>query len=334
MPKVSVIVPVYKTEKYINRCIDSILSQTFSDIEVILVDDGSPDNCPKICDEYATKDSRVKVIHQKNSGVSSARNAGLKVCCGEYLLFVDADDYISSDMIENLFLAIGKKYDVAISGYTEIGLTVKTEIYDYKGCKSKDDFILHCIQNTGGVVCSKLYKTSIIKKNDIFFNENLIQSEDLIFALNVFLKSDTFITIDKADYFYDRRDESNVNIDLSDWLNKNLIVHDLIQNILENYNIEGKAAVIKKRLENVMYIYLLGLVQKKEYRKFKQLSTNMNQRMQNLDFQEFDLLNKLWLVLYKKNYRKISYLVCNIRLFLACFLKKCKIKKGQNNYAY
>lgn len=328
MPKVSIIVPVYKTEQYIHRCVDSILSQTFSDIEVILVDDGSPDRCPEICDEYKSKDSRIQVIHQKNGGVSSARNAGLKICSGEYLLFIDSDDYISSDMIENLYLAIAKNYDIAISGYTEIAQTGIIKVYDYKGCKSKEDFLLHCIQNTGGVVCSKLYKTSIIKENNILFNEKLIQSEDLIFALSVFLKADTFIAIDKADYFYDRRDESTADVDLSDWLNKNLIVHDLIQNILENYNINGKVSVIKKRLENIIYVYLLGLVQKKEYRKFKQLSTNMNKCMQNLDFKGFDLLNKLWLVLYKKNHRKTSYFVCNIRLFLARFLKKCRIKKG------
>ena len=98
VPKVSIIVPVYKVEKYLRKCIDSIINQTLKDIEIILVDDGSPDNCGKICDEYAAKDTRIKVIHKENGGLSSARNAGMEVAEGEYIGFVDSDDWIESDM--------------------------------------------------------------------------------------------------------------------------------------------------------------------------------------------------------------------------------------------
>ena len=94
MRTISVIVPVYKVEPYINHCVDSILAQTYRDFELILVDDGSPDNCGKICDEYAKKDSRVKVIHKVNGGVSSARNMGLDNAKGEWITFIDADDYV------------------------------------------------------------------------------------------------------------------------------------------------------------------------------------------------------------------------------------------------
>ena len=110
MPQISVIVPVYKVEQYLKRCVDSILHQTFSDLEVILVDDGSPDNCPAMCDKYAGTDSRVKVIHQKNAGVSAARNAGLSVASGEYITFVDSDDFIDPQMYEKM-LAVAEKYD-------------------------------------------------------------------------------------------------------------------------------------------------------------------------------------------------------------------------------
>ena len=102
-PKISIIVPVYKVEKYIHKCIDSILNQTFKDFELILVDDGSPDNCGKICDEYAKKDSRVIVIHKENGGLSSARNSGLDIARGDYIGFVDSDDYIENDMYELLY---------------------------------------------------------------------------------------------------------------------------------------------------------------------------------------------------------------------------------------
>ena len=102
---ISVIVPVYKVEKYIHRCIDSILAQTFTDFELILVDDGSPDCCGSICDEYAKKDSRVTVIHKKNGGLSDARNAGLDFAMGDYILFVDSDDYIDADLLEQTYSA-------------------------------------------------------------------------------------------------------------------------------------------------------------------------------------------------------------------------------------
>ncbi len=113
--KISVIVPVYKTEDYLKRCVDSILASTYKNIEVILVDDGSPDNSGKICDEYAEKDARVKVIHKENGGLSSARNAGLDAATGEYITFVDSDDYIASDIYEKLTgIMSDRDLDVAV----------------------------------------------------------------------------------------------------------------------------------------------------------------------------------------------------------------------------
>lgn len=110
-PLISVIVPVYNVEPYINKCIDSILSQTYKNLEVILVDDGSPDNCPKICDDYASIDNRVKVIHKKNAGLSIARNNALDICTGEYISFVDGDDWIEENLFE---IAIGKMQEYAV----------------------------------------------------------------------------------------------------------------------------------------------------------------------------------------------------------------------------
>ena len=105
MPKLSVIVPVFKVEKYLDRCVNSILSQTFTDLELILVDDGSPDNCPAMCDAWAEKDSRVKVIHKENGGLSSARNAGVAAAQAEYIAFVDSDDWVEQDFLKTLYEA-------------------------------------------------------------------------------------------------------------------------------------------------------------------------------------------------------------------------------------
>ena len=100
---VSVIVPIYNVEKYLEKCIESIVNQTYKNLEIILVDDGSPDNCPAICDEWAQKDSRIKVIHKKNGGLSSARNAGLEVSNGEYISFVDSDDWLDENTFEEVY---------------------------------------------------------------------------------------------------------------------------------------------------------------------------------------------------------------------------------------
>ena len=104
-PLISVIVPVYKVEQYLDECVQSIINQTYKNLEIILVDDGSPDRCPEMCDEYARQDSRIKVIHKPNGGLSSARNAGIDIARGEYIGFVDSDDYIAHDMYEKLYNA-------------------------------------------------------------------------------------------------------------------------------------------------------------------------------------------------------------------------------------
>lgn len=116
---VSVIVPVYKTEQYLKRCLDSLINQTYNNLEIILIDDGTPDNAGKICDEYALKDSRIKVIHQKNSGQSVARNNAIEMATGDYYCFVDSDDYVAPDLIERLYQLI-KEYnsDIAVVDYS------------------------------------------------------------------------------------------------------------------------------------------------------------------------------------------------------------------------
>ena len=128
---ISVVVPVYKAEKYIRQCVDSILAQTFRDFELILVDDGSPDNCGKICDGYAAQDSRIKVVHRENGGPSAARNAGLDLAQGEYVAFVDSDDYIREEMFETLLRALVRNnVGIAICDYERVADdgTVKNEV--------------------------------------------------------------------------------------------------------------------------------------------------------------------------------------------------------------
>ncbi len=113
---ISVIIPVYKVEKYLDECVKSVVDQTYKDLEIILVDDGSPDNCPKICDEWASKDKRIKVVHKKNGGLSSARNAGLAIANGDYIGFVDSDDFINETMYEDLMqIMLSNKKNIVVS---------------------------------------------------------------------------------------------------------------------------------------------------------------------------------------------------------------------------
>ena len=111
----SIIVPVYKVESYIKRCVQSLLNQTFHDVEIILVDDGSPDQCPMMCDEFAKEDARIKVIHKKNGGLSDARNVGIEAATGKYIIFVDSDDFISPRACEELSHYAHNSYDILIA---------------------------------------------------------------------------------------------------------------------------------------------------------------------------------------------------------------------------
>ena len=127
----SVIVPIYKVEKYLEKCITSILNQSFTDFELILVDDGSPDSCPQICDNFASKDSRVRVIHKKNGGLVSARNIGIQAAKGDYICYVDGDDWIHKDMLSEIYKASIQKYspDMIIFGIVKLFADRKEEIF-------------------------------------------------------------------------------------------------------------------------------------------------------------------------------------------------------------
>ncbi|MBQ9782222.1 MAG: glycosyltransferase family 2 protein [Clostridia bacterium] len=172
---ISVIVPVYNVQKYLPRCIESILNQSYKDIELILVDDGSPDNTGEICDYYAKKDSRVVVIHKENGGVSSARNAGLNIAKGKFINFVDSDDYIPNDSLENL-INLQKENDADLVCCTferllQNGNIVQTKFYDkvlyIDNIKSEEVNIF--LSNHFRGPCAKLYRSSILKCNNLFF---------------------------------------------------------------------------------------------------------------------------------------------------------------------
>ncbi len=322
---ISVIVPVYNSEKTLGRCLNSILQQVYNKIEVICVNDGSQDNSLSILEKFKIFDKRIKVISKVNEGVSVARNEGIKVSNGQYILFVDSDDYIEKNMILDLYQAIKKvRGDIAIEGYREIDQERDIEVYDYKNCIKKKEFLLKCIQNTGGVVCSKLYKANLIKQNNILFRKNLSLSEDLIFAIECIKKAERLVQIEEADYVYDRRNEKYRKVDVIERLKKNITVHDLIVELLEDQEIEGKKEIFKKRITLIIYVNLLELVQRKDYETFKKANLILQEYVGQIDFEGYDFISKLWLKTYKYKWWRVSYLLCRIRVILAVVRKNIK----------
>lgn len=214
MPKFSVVVPVYKIEEYLRECVDSILSQDYTDFEVILVDDGSPDNCPRICDEYAMKDSRVKVIHQKNSGVSAARNNGIKAASGEYLWFVDGDDKIVDGAFEIIQKFFELDFDVLSFGDIPQINCSQAEMSDgkrYAFIYNEDEKLrlINCA-NSGGFLpysWKKIFKASYIKDNGIIYDSRLSYGEDAIFNFEAFIRAERIVLSENCIYWYRMRDD-------------------------------------------------------------------------------------------------------------------------------
>ena len=207
---ISIIIPVYKAEKHIRKCIDSILKQTVSYWELILVDDGSPDYSGAICDEYALLDSRIKVIHKKNGGVSSARNYGLNNSSGRYVTFIDSDDWVSSTYLEdfNVCELEGKGVVLVSQGieqyFPERELYVKMFKYEDKEllldiCPSSlvDNNILY-----NGCPVAKIFDLDIIKKYNLYFNEGISLNEDHLFVLDYLYYTTTVLTKSKINYTY------------------------------------------------------------------------------------------------------------------------------------
>ena len=201
---VSIIVPVYKAEKYIHQCIDSLLAQTYRNIEVILVDDGSPDHCGKICDEYAAKDSRVKVIHQQNGGVSVARQTGIDHATGEYSIHADPDDWVELNMIEELVAkAVADNADMVICDFYRESKSDRIHVCQNPGNDLSASAVLRKIlsQQLHGSCCNKLVNRSRIEGIG-FTPEDLCILEDELYNIRILARKIKVSYLPKAFYHY------------------------------------------------------------------------------------------------------------------------------------
>ncbi len=217
-PFFSIVIPIYKVEKYLKECVDSVLNQTFKDIEIILVDDGSPDECPVICDDYEKKDSRIRVIHKKNGGLSSARNAGLKMASGEYTVFLDSDDfYIHNDFLEKAYAKlVEKNVDILCFRRTKYYDDTKTfsekvVLYDKEIEKALQysDLIyeLSVRDALEASAAMKFVKTKVLKDNNLYFKEGIF-SEDVEWAFRLYPVLTSGTVLNYPDYAYRLREGS------------------------------------------------------------------------------------------------------------------------------
>lgn len=212
--KVSVIIPVYKTEQYLSRCVESVIKQTYANLEIILVDDGSPDRCPEICDSFAEQDHRIKVIHKSNGGLSDARNAGIEAASGDYIAFVDSDDYIDSKMIEILLqCAIDMGADISVCNYYRVQEDGRTT-YHKKAVIEKEMTNLEAMEDifTESNLCevitwNKLYASSLFKDTGIRFPVGKIH-EDNFTTYKLFYEAHKVVYIDFPLYYYLQRGDS------------------------------------------------------------------------------------------------------------------------------
>ena len=248
---VSVIVPVYGTESYLPACIDSICNQTYKNIQIILVDDQSPDKCPEICDAYAEKDNRIIVIHQKNKGVSGARNTGLQNATGDYIMFVDSDDELYAEAVEVL-LSDSDKYGADIVSATKNVINANGNIVnpcdDNKITEFKnEEALVLSLQGdrNSNSACAKLFKSAFIK--GCFFEEGKHINEDGFFLFKCYMKKPLLIQHNKAIYRYNFVENSNSKQTFSDKYfsmlyfcerKKELIEKEFPQYIEQAYNMQ------------------------------------------------------------------------------------------------
>ena len=301
---ISIVIPVYKVEKYLDKCIKSIINQTYKNLEIIIVDDGSPDKCPQMCDEFAQKDKRIKVIHKENGGLSDARNAGIDIAKGKYITFVDSDDYITDDYVEYMYNLI-KKYNTKMA-------TCETQIVHIESDEKKQEQFQENIevltardlfykilfaQKSDVSAYSKLYETKLF--DDIRYPKGVVY-EDTATTYKLIEKCDKIATGNKKCYFYCARPNS---ISKMSGFNKNEI--DYIKNTdemlkyLQNKYVDLEQAINRFELyANFRILRLLLFTTPRDKQKEKEVFTKIkSKRMKVLKYKDTPKRDKMAIIL-------------------------------------
>lgn len=274
---VSVIVPVYNTEKYLARCIDSICTQTYSNLEILLIDDGSRDNSGVICDEYVKKDKRVRVIHRENSGVSITRNIGIKEARGDYIAFVDSDDFIDKDMFDTLVKRAIKccsdivmcKYYIKKSKEISVASMDYEEVYNgEEDVKNKLLYAYYTDYHNGLYsLCNKLIKKSIYYTYNIEFDSFLKRGEDAWFIFQCLKHCKRVDFIPEAYYYYCQNDNSIMHTLYEDQYEKWVYVRELLLQENKKLKFDIDYSLFYKEFLYKVSIYCRDLIKEKQTNK-------------------------------------------------------------------
>lgn len=309
--KISVIIPVYNVEKYLKRCLDSVINQTYKNLEIILVDDGSTDNSGKICDEYAKNDKRIIVIHKENGGVSVARNIGLDIGTGDYVNFIDSDDWIDLKFFKKLYDNLLKSHaDISCCDYirTEKYKNLKKEFLNYMDYYGENILEVY-LEKELTSPCNKLYKKELWQ--NIKFPANKT-NEDICTIFKIFLKSKIVIYTEEKLYYYYKHSDSTTK---SKFSNKNLDLLDAWQEVvrLSKKYPDNIQRLAKFRLKKA-YFSLLGVI---AY--YGMENTQENIEIKNYIFKKF---KENYILLLKSNLisfnRKIAIICMRISFNLCC----------------
>lgn len=324
-PLVSIIVPIYNVEPYLNRCVQSLLNQTLKEIEIILVDDESPDNCPQICDSYASKDCRIKVIHKKNGGLGLARNSGLELATGEYIAFVDSDDYVDLNMYENLYnTAQQYKLDTVFSNFKiqdENKIHIIQQQKEFKIFKDSEiinDLLLNMIASDVSTkkerlidmsVWRAIYSRDIISYYNIRFeSERLFISEDIIFHIDYCSHAKAIGLVPQAYYYYTVNQNSLTKKIRTDRFKMSKILHEeIIRRSLSN----GLSQSVIQRADR----FFIGYARSNIRNLCKSNLSYLKKRKIILDI----CRDKYWEIIY--NRYPIQQMPFSHKLFLLCIRK-------------
>lgn len=316
-PKISVIVPVYNVEEYLHRCVDSILAQTFTDFELLLIDDGSTDNSGRICDEYAEKDERVKVIHKENGGVSSARNVGLNNARGYLVCFCDSDDWVSKDWLQ--YFITKKDFDMIIQGYTYKKIGENSNVYfsrlnKYNGNKNDLDIMLQdCFSaNNMGYLWCRAFKRSIIEIHSIRFNREYVLKEDECFILHFLKYINTFLMLDVCSYHY----YLNTNIRIK-YKEANPVLcgkceYEILLLLNSCLNIKRSKPIVTRQISSIIYFIIEAYTRKCTIKDIENLLDLIRPFFYYVDVEKLPLYRKYFLLVNKNRTVGVLY----NRLFL------------------
>ena len=306
MDKISVIIPVYNVEKYLSRCLESVINQTYENLEIILINDGSKDRSGLICDYYVKKDNRIKVFHQENQGLSAARNKGIEVASGEYIGFLDSDDYIEKDMYQILF-SNAIKYDADITACSSkiMLLNGKVKLGESDGnilVLNKFEAVAEIINKIDGAVWNKLYKSNLIKS--LKFERGKVHGEDLYFQFQCLTRCNKVVYVNSCKHNYIKRCNSITTSTFSERIFDQVyfkdLIYDLIDKEFKEYRITAKKWCFNARM-NVCRKFILANKSKiykkiiEEYKEFcvinyKEIKSNLSIK-EKVDYLCFRYIN-------------------------------------------